>query len=117
VLLPFHSRNQMNIKGRPKRLGGSAFMSESTVEKSHTVISLRPVVTDAPVDERLASMIDVLHEHLKLVRDGQLRSLALVSVSADGSAIGTQWSCVHADLATLIGKLTVLAHDMMAARR
>jgi hypothetical protein len=62
-------------------------------------------------------MIEILQEHLKLVREGQVRSLALVAVSADGSAIGTQWSCAHGDTATLIGKLTVLAHDMMAARR
>ena len=92
-------------------------MNESPVEKSCIVVPFRPVVTDAPADERLASMIEMLQGHLKLVRDGELRSLALVSVSADGSAIGTQWSCAHADVAALIGKLTVLAHDMMAARR
>jgi hypothetical protein len=40
-----------------------------------------------------------------------------VSVSADGAAIGTQWSCAHGDIASLIGKLTVLTHDMMAARQ
>ena len=91
-------------------------MNENTVEQLRPAIRLRPV-TDAPADERLSSMIDVLQEHLKLVREGQLRSLALISVSKDGSAIGTQWSCVHTDIATLIGKLTVLVHDMMAARR
>jgi hypothetical protein len=83
---------------------------------SNSVIRLRPV-TNAPADEGVASMIDVLQEHLKLAREGKLRSVAIVSVSDDGSAIGTQWSCAHGDLAMLIGKLTVLAHDMMAARR
>jgi hypothetical protein len=92
-------------------------MSESTVEKACAVIPLRPAVTNAPADERVASMIDMLQEHLRLVRNGELRSLALVSVSADGSAIGTQWSCAHGDPATLIGKLTVLAHDLIAARQ
>ena len=88
-------------------------MTESTVHKLRTML----VVTNTPADERMAAMIDVLQEHLQLVRKGEIRSLALVSVSADGSAIGTQWSCAHGDPATLIGKLTVLAHDMMAARQ
>jgi hypothetical protein len=91
-------------------------MHESSLDQSRNVVALRPI-TNAPTDESVASMLDVLQDHLKLVREGQLRSLALVSVSADGSAIGTQWSCAHGDIATLIGKLTVLAHDMMAARR
>jgi hypothetical protein len=39
-----------------------------------------------------------------------------VSVSADGGAIGTQWSCSNGDSASLIGKLTVLTHDLMSAR-
>ena len=72
---------------------------------------------DAPADANVASMIEVLQEHLKLAREGKLRSVAVVSVSADGSMIGTQWSCSPEDLAALIGKLTVLTHDLMAARR
>jgi hypothetical protein len=74
-------------------------------------------ITTAAADENTASMIDMLQEHLKLAREGKLRSLALVSVSSDGSAIGTQWSCSHGDTASLIGKLTVLTHDLMAARQ
>ena len=69
-----------------------------------------------PADERAASIIDVLQEQLALAREGRLRSIAVVSVSSDGSAIGTQWSCTHGDTASLIGKLTVLTHDLMAAR-
>jgi hypothetical protein len=61
-------------------------------------------------------MVEMLQEHLKLVREGKLRSLALVSVSADGGAVGTQWSCSNGDSASLIGKLAVLTHDLMAAR-
>ena len=74
------------------------------------------VVADAPADESVASIIDVLQDHLRLAREGKLRSIAVVSVSADGAAIGTQWSCAHGDSASLIGKLTVLTHDLMAAR-
>jgi hypothetical protein len=59
----------------------------------------------------------VLQEHLALVRESKLRSIPVVSVSADGAAIGTQWSCAHGDCASLIGKLTVLTHDLMAARQ
>jgi hypothetical protein len=59
----------------------------------------------------------MLQEHLKLVREGKLRSLAIVSVSHDGAAIGTQWSCSPGDSASLIGKLTVLTHDLMASRQ
>jgi hypothetical protein len=80
------------------------------------VTKLRAVDTP-PIDENTASMIDLLQEHLQLARDGKLRSLAIVSVSADGSAIGTQWSCEPTDMASLIGKLTVLTHDLMAVRK
>ncbi len=85
-------------------------------EPRGAVVPLRSV-TNVDVDDSVSSMIDLLQEHLRLVRAGQLRSLAVVSVSSDGSAIGTQWSCAHGDSASLIGKLTVLAHDMMAARQ
>ena len=73
-------------------------------------------VADAPADESVASIIDVLQDHLALAREGKLRSIAVVTVSADGAAIGTQWSCAHGDSASLIGKLTVLTHDLMSAR-
>ena len=76
-----------------------------------------PKTPEAQADEAIASLIEVLQEHLALAREGKLRSVAVVSVSADGSAIGTQWSCAPGDIATLIGKLTVLTHDMMAARQ
>ena len=71
---------------------------------------------DAVADENVASVIQVLQDQLRLAREGKLRSVAVVSVSNDGSAIGTQWSCTNGDVASLIGKLTVLSHDMMAAR-
>jgi hypothetical protein len=61
-------------------------------------------------------MIAMLQEHLKLAREGKLRSIAIVSVSNDGASIGTQWSCTNGDSASLIGKLTVLTHDLMSAR-
>ncbi|MGH1589779.1 hypothetical protein [Methylobacterium sp. P5_C11] len=68
-------------------------------------------------DEDTASIIAVLQDQLALAREGRLRSVAIVSVSADGEAIGTQWSCKSTDISSLIGKLTVLTHDMMAARK
>jgi hypothetical protein len=88
-------------------------MSETMAAVVHVV---SPRAAEAPADERVASVIEVLQEHLGLAREGKLRSVAVVSVSADGSAIGTQWSCAHGDIAVLIGKLTVLTHDIMAAR-
>lgn len=75
-----------------------------------------PRRAEAPVDPKIQSMVDLLQEHLRMAREGKLRSVAVVSVSSDGSAIGTQWSCTHGDPAALIGKLTVLTHDLMAAR-
>ena len=90
-------------------------MSNKRSRSLSPVTSLR-VVTDAPADENMAQMIDMLQEHLKLVREGKLRSMAIVSVSGDGTSIGTQWSCSNGDSASLIGKLTVLTHDLMAAR-
>jgi hypothetical protein len=91
-------------------------MSETMANQRSCVTNLHTISTP-PADETAASMIDLLQEHLRLAREGKLRSLAVVSVSADGSAIGTQWSCDPSDMASLIGKLTVLTHDLMAARR
>jgi hypothetical protein len=90
-------------------------MSEKA-QKTHATVTALQAVTNPPVDGNAASMIELLQEHLKLAREGQLRSLAVVSVSADGAAIGTQWSCSPQDIASLVGKLTVLTHDLMAAR-
>jgi len=81
------------------------------------VIGFPHAVPDALKDETVSSLVDVLHEQLRLAREGKLRSIAVVSVSADGSSIGTQWSCAPGDTASLIGKLTVLAHDIMAVRQ
>ena len=89
-------------------------MADSLPEREN--VTTFPRLSEAPPDENVSSIIDVLQEHLRLAREGKLRSVAVVSVSSDGAAIGTQWSCTHGDLASLIGKLTVLAHDMMAAR-
>ena len=77
---------------------------------------LRPV-TSHPIDAKTASMIEILQEHLALARAGQLRSLAVVSVSSDGASVGTQWSCAKEDSTSLIAKLAVLTHDMMASRK
>jgi len=91
-------------------------MNDTHASQRGAVTRLQPVAA-SPVDENTASMIDLLQEHLRLAREGKLRSLAVVSVSADGAAIGTQWSCEPTDMASLIGKLSVLTHDLMAARR
>ena len=91
-------------------------MNDHQDKFGRSVTRLRPIAA-AAVDEATASMVELLQEHLKLARAGKLRSLAVVSVSADGSAVATQWSCAHGDTASLIGKLTVLTHDLMAARR
>ncbi len=80
------------------------------------VVPFPAAAAEAVADENVASIIEVLQDQLKLAREGKLRSVAVVSVSQDGGAIGTQWSCAHGDVASLIGKLTVLSHDMMAAR-
>jgi hypothetical protein len=91
-------------------------MSENALVTPAAVTALQAVAS-VPLDENIASMVDLLLEHLKLAREGQLRSLAVVSVSADGAAIGTQWSCSPQDIASLIGKLAVLTHDLMATRQ
>jgi len=91
-------------------------MSNRALERTN-VTAFPYAVVDAPVDEGVASMIELLQEQLGLARAGKLRSIAVVTVSTDGAAIGTQWSCAPGDTASLIGKLTVLTHDLMAARR
>ncbi len=90
-------------------------MSNKRQKRLSSITALR-VVTDAAADENTAQMVEMLQEHLKLAREGKLRSLAIVSVSQDGASIATQWSCSNGDSASLIGKLTVLTHDLMAAR-
>ena len=90
-------------------------MNHQRATSLSSVTPLR-VVTDTPADENTAHMIEMLQEHLALARSGDLRSLAIVSVSQDGASIGTQWSCSNGDSASLIGKLTVLTHDLMASR-
>jgi hypothetical protein len=102
-----------NYDQNAKSVAGPKDMSQSNSQGMvHTLRS----VTLEPVDAEAVSMIEILQEHLALARAGKLRSLAVVSVSADGGAIGTQWSCSNGDSASLIGKLTVLAHDLMSAR-
>ncbi|WP_046869160.1 hypothetical protein [Microvirga massiliensis] len=91
-------------------------MGEQTQEQD-SIVNFPRSVEGAPADENAAQIIDLLQEHLRLAREGRLRSIAVVSVSADGAAIGTQWSCAYGDSASLIGKLTVLVHDLMAERR
>jgi hypothetical protein len=86
-------------------------------EQTSTVVPFPAHVAPAIADEDTASIIAVLQDQLALAREGRLRSVAVVSVSADGEAIGTQWSCKSADISSLIGKLTVLTHDLMAARK
>ena len=90
-------------------------MSHRPAKSLSSVTALR-VVTETPADENTTQMIEMLQEHLALARSGGLRSIAIVSVSQDGASIGTQWSCSNGDSASLIGKLTVLTHDLMASR-
>ena len=92
-------------------------MSKQRRTTGAKVISFPSQMASATPDADIASMIQVLQDQLALAREGKLRSVAVVSVSADGEAVGTQWSCKGADVTGLIGKLTVLTHDLMAARR
>lgn len=85
--------------------------------KTSSVVAFPASIAPTVADEDTASIIAVLQDQLALAREGRLRSVAVVSVSADGEAIGTQWSCKGGDISSLIGKLTVLAHDLMAARK
>ncbi|GJD36554.1 hypothetical protein [Methylobacterium aerolatum] len=91
-------------------------MSNRRQAEDATIVAFPALLSPAVADESVASVIEVLQDQLALAREGKLRSVAVVSVSSDGEAIGTQWSCRKGDLTSLIGKLTVLTHDMMASR-
>ena len=91
-------------------------MSNRRQAEDAKIVAFPTLLSPAVVDESVASVIEVLQDQLALAREGKLRSVAVVSVSSDGEAIGTQWSCRKGDLTSLIGKLTVLTHDMMASR-
>ena len=92
-------------------------MSNKGQPNSTGIVPFPPRMASITPNADIASMIEVLQDQLALAREGKLRSVAVVSVSADGEAVGTQWSCKGADVTGLIGKLTVLTHDLMAARR
>lgn len=92
-------------------------MSKQVQSNGAEIVPFPPHVACITPDADIASMIEVLQDQLALAREGKLRSVAVVSVSADGEAVGTQWSCKGADVTGLIGKLTVLTHDLMAARK
>ncbi len=92
-------------------------MSERHRSSENAAIVAFPTRVSAEPDETIASVIEVLQDQLALAREGKLRSVAVVTVSADGEAVGTQWSCKHTDITGLIGKLTVLTHDLMASRK
>ena len=83
---------------------------------SRSAVTPLRAVASGPADESAVSMVEMLQEHLRLAREGDLRSIAIVSVSADGASIGTQWSLTDGDSTSLIGKLTVLTHDLMSSR-
>jgi hypothetical protein len=92
-------------------------VSERHRSSENAAIVAFPTRVSAEPDETIASVIEVLQDQLALAREGKLRSVAVVTVSADGEAVGTQWSCKHTDITGLIGKLTVLTHDLMASRK
>ena len=92
-------------------------MSTNEQANAGAVVPFPARISAAVADADTASIIAVLQDQLALAREGRLRSVAVVSVSTDGEAIGTQWSCKGADISSLIGKLTVLTHDMMSARK
>ncbi|TXN66331.1 hypothetical protein [Methylobacterium sp. WL6] len=92
-------------------------MSTREQANAGVVVPFPARISAAVADADIASIIAVLQDQLVLAREGKLRSVAVVSVSADAEAIGTQWSCEGSDITGLIGKLTVLTHDLMAARR
>jgi hypothetical protein len=83
----FMSSAHPHSEGR-KSLGiiAGCTMNDKQANQCGSVAKLHPVSTP-PIDENTASMIDLLMEHLRLAREGKLRSLAVVSVSADGSAM------------------------------
>jgi len=92
-------------------------VSERHRSSENAAVVAFPTRVSAEPDETIASVIEVLQDQLALAREGKLRSVAVVTVSADGEAVGTQWSCKHTDITGLIGKLTVLTHDLMASRK
>jgi hypothetical protein len=92
-------------------------MSKQLGKQRSNVRAFPNIVSDAPANEDVASIIDVLQQQLALAREGKLGSVAVVAVSGDGGVIGTQWSCAPGDTVSLIGQLTVLAHDLMSARK
>ena len=66
-------------------------------------------------DEGVRAVIAALEAQLALARDGKLRSIALASVSADGTAVRTGCSCDQDDAPSLAEVLEILARDIAAA--
>ena len=79
------------------------------------VVSFPRPARHGAMDEGARSVIDTLEAQLALARNGKLRSIALASVSVDGTAIRTGCSCDHDDVSSLTEVLTLLARDIACA--
>ncbi|HEX8167722.1 MAG TPA: hypothetical protein VF601_18290 [Beijerinckiaceae bacterium] len=79
------------------------------------VLSFPKPVGKTGADAGVAAVITALESQLTLARQGKLRSIALASISADGTAIRTGCSCAQDDVPSLTGILTLLAEDIARA--
>jgi hypothetical protein len=79
------------------------------------VISFPRAARQSRVDDGARAVIRTLETQLALARNGRLRSIALASISSDGSAIQTGCSCDHDDAPSLAETLAHLARDIASA--
>src|SRR3954467_6955362 len=73
------------------------------------VISFPGAARQGRGDDGARAVIRTLETQLALARNGRLRSIALASISSDGSAIQTGCSCDHDNATSLAGTLAHLA--------
>ena len=79
------------------------------------VISFPGAARQSRVDDGARAVIRTLETLLALARNGRLRSIALASISSDGSAIQTGCSCDHDDAPSLAETLAHLARYIASA--
>jgi hypothetical protein len=85
------------------------------MQPGQNVVSFPRAPQERRADEGVRAVIAALEAQLALARDGKLRSIALASVSADGTAVRTGCSCDQDDAPSLAEVLEILARDIAAA--
>lgn len=75
-----------------------------------------PKPVDAPPSERAAGVIEALQYMLEAARAGEITSVCIAALNADGTGVRTTWNVEGKDATLLVGHLAAIQHDLLAGR-